>query len=212
MPSQEQTSNDMQIVALDPSRAYQLLENGMPCMVHLVPEFQKDAASYYVSHHKDLDVDLHLVGAFHSSSEHWSGMLLFKLVNGRRNIKTMEVNLLCVEDESTGTSSHLLQYSAQQCGAKSIQASVHGAAMEAWWQQRHGFTACIASGLAMLAVQASPPMPLVPAVAAASSSSHAQAGPSTSEEPQGSPEERLERISEAIGMTAGRRLDTTHLD
>ena len=152
VPPQEQTSNEMQIVALDPSRAYQLLENGMPCMVHLLPEFQKDAVSYYVSHHKDLDVDLHLVGAFHSSSEHWSGMLLFNLVNGRRNVKTMEVNLLCVEDESTEISSHLLQYSAQQCGAKSIQASVHGAAMEAWWQQLHGFTACIASGLAMLEV------------------------------------------------------------
>ena len=135
VPPQEQTSNEMQIVALDPSRAYQLLENGMPCMVHLLPEFQKDAVSYYVSHHKDLDVDLHLVGAFHPFSEHWSGMLLFNLVNGRRNIKTMEVNLLCVEDESTEIGSHLLQYSAQQCGAKSIQASVHGAAMEAWWQQ-----------------------------------------------------------------------------
>ena len=86
VPSQEQTSNDMQIVALDPSRAYPLLESGMPCMVHLLPEFQKDAISYYVSHHKDLDVDLHLVGAFHPSSEHWSGMLLFNLVNGSASV------------------------------------------------------------------------------------------------------------------------------
>ena len=93
VPPQEQTSNEMQIVALDPSRAYQLLENGMPCMVHLLPEFQKDAVSYYVSHHKDLDVDLHLVGAFHPFSEHWSGMLLFNLVSlGRPKVKTMDVN------------------------------------------------------------------------------------------------------------------------
>ena len=56
VPPQEQRSNEVHIKALDPSLAYPLLESGMPCMVHLLPEFQKVALSSYVSHRNDLDV------------------------------------------------------------------------------------------------------------------------------------------------------------